>query len=569
MSNRSRDLIRRWTPRVLSTLQQGSTVSLRSHVNQPNIFIKSKWRDDGAISMVQRLQEEDSRICLKVSRLPDLSTSMGRDESHVLVELSHDVLNRPEDGQQVGDPLQPSTIDGITYPPDFESHEDVYSAHDDPIVSSGTSIDVSSGITMTLELPEKINIDCDLRQGGSVTVQNKIEGDVRIKTTDGNITLQKLRGHSIELKAYGVGNTIYSSDLLEAKTLSVSVPSSGRLRAKRIHSSTCEVVMDVVDGDSMSDDGDKRFDVDDGGAICDISSLYITGDASINVRYSEKDRQAVRVKSNHGHVTVHASAPLPTRLNRITNEPLPVVDMGGVNGSCEVFVDTSVSSTSVNDCTSCQVHFDSMGADSVSIVKSNVGTIHVTMDRKVESDIRMLSCTGLQWVDIDSLLLDDDDEDFESLCIMLETVDAGSELSVIDPIQVNTKAFSAKEGDRFPKLKNARFLDGWVENKSAEPDSRFDRKLRGETGSVGKIRLDGASNQALHHFQSDDKSRSGSDFVRPIVAIVGSGNIVLETLSWLGNIARRYGLEERRDSDDLGRTATRRGRSLKGDEQVF
>ena len=55
---------------------------------------------------------------------------------------------------------------------------------------------------------------------------------------------------------------------------------------------------------------------------------------------------------------------------------------------------------------------------------------------------------------------------------------------------------------------------------------------------------------------------SASSFARPLIAIVGSGGVIVETLSWLGNIARRYGLDDNRDKGDLGRTATRRGRSF-------
>eukprot|EP00429_Kryptoperidinium_foliaceum_P095472 CAMPEP_0176190006 /NCGR_PEP_ID=MMETSP0121_2-20121125/3718_1 /TAXON_ID=160619 /ORGANISM="Kryptoperidinium foliaceum, Strain CCMP 1326" /LENGTH=188 /DNA_ID=CAMNT_0017528619 /DNA_START=147 /DNA_END=713 /DNA_ORIENTATION=+ len=184
------------------------------------------------------------------------------------------------------------------------------------------------------------------------------------------------------------------------------------------------------------------------------------------------------------------------------------------------------------------------------------------MDRKVETDLRMISCTESSSVDVDMVLLDEDDEEFDDLLSMLEEIDQKSLPVSEDPIRVQTKAFTAKEKSLPLVLKNVRVLDGWLENKSAEPDSRFDRKLRGETGSVGKIRLDGASNQALHHFQTDSDKNAASTFVRPIVAIVGSGGIVVETLSWLGNIARRYGLDDKRDTEDLGRTATRRGRTF-------
>lgn len=561
MSNRSTEILRRWLPRMLPTLQQGSTLSIRSTVKQSNVFIKSKWRDDGVISMIQKEKEPKVKFGLKISQQADRLTSMGRDESHVLVELMEE-NHRTDEKIRKTDEEQDSLI-----MPDSEMETDgmsVTEVSDDPLDTEIAS--AFSGTTLALEVPEKVNIECDLSQGGSVTIQNKIEGDVRIKTADGSITLQKLRGHSIDVEAQGAGNTIYSSDLLEAESLTIRLPESGRFRAKRVHARSCNIRIDKTGSRERRDEteADIIFDADDGGAICDMSSFYVTGDASIVVQYSGKKRQAVRVKSNHGHVTVRAAARPPDAIDQKTDQPFPVVDMGGVNGSCEVFIDTTCTDDASNpaDVVSCRVHFDSIAPDSVSILKANAGTIHVTMDRKVETDLRMISCTESSSVDVDMVLLDEDDEEFDDLLSMLEEIDQKSLPVSEDPIRVQTKAFTAKEKSLPLVLKNVRVLDGWLENKSAEPDSRFDRKLRGETGSVGKIRLDGASNQALHHFQTDSDKNPASTFVRPIVAIVGSGGIVVETLSWLGNIARRYGLDDKRDTEDLGRTATRRGRTF-------
>jgi hypothetical protein len=560
MSNRSTQVLRRWLPRVLPTLQQGSTLSIRSSVDQSNVLIKSSWRDDGAISMIQRVKETDVKSVLKISEQADRLTSMGRDESHVLVELMQDAHIESESRGKAD-----QSQDGIIMP-DSEGATDAMRSDDPLDVDDNFSGDGASGTTLALEVPEKINIECDLCEGGSVTVENKIEGDVRIKTVDGNIMLQKLRGHSIDIEARGAGNTIFSSDLLEAESLTIRLPDSGRFRAKRVHASSCDIRMNETICESPSSDGTEAnvlFDADDGGAICDISSFYVTGDATIDVQSSGKKRQAVRVKSNHGHITVQASAPIPDTTDPNTHEPFPVVDMGGVNGSCEVFLDTSDSGSSKSDAVSCRVHFDSIAPDSVSIVKAGIGSIHVTMDRKVETDIRMISCTESSSIDVDTALLDQDDEEFDDLVSMLKGMDASSQPRAEDPIRIQTGVFTAKEEQLPLPLNNVRFLDGWVENKSAEPDSRFDRKHRGETGSVGKIRLDGASNQALQNFQTNsDKNDSASTFARPIVAIVGSGRILIETLSWMGNIARRYGLDDKRVTEDLGRTATRRGRSL-------
>ena len=409
---------------------------------------------------------------------------------------------------------------------------------------------------LTLDIPEKMNIDCDLSSGGSVAIQGKIEGDVRIRVVDGDVTVQKLRGHSIDIHLIGTGNTLHVSDLLEASDLLVQLPSSGRFRAKRIHASSSDIRMN--EGEIIevsSNEEQKLFDTDDAGAVCDISSYYISGSSTIDVQCSPGEtRQALRIKSNHGHVTARVSSPMPTKVDVNTNDRLPIADIGGVNGSCEVFVDGTGAVPS--DIVSCRVHFDSLASDSVSIIKSNAGSIHMTFDRKVESDLRILSTSKVDSANIDMLLLDKEDEEFDSLISMLEALDSTSSHSPKDPIQIQTKAFTSFSPHKL--WENISFVDGWVENRSEEPDSRFDRRLRGETGSLGKINSEGALNQALRNFQGEAKS----SFVRPLIICLGSSSILVESLSWLGNVARRYGLDEKREKADLGRTATLRGRSL-------
>jgi hypothetical protein len=260
----------------------------------------------------------------------------------------------------------------------------------------------------------------------------------------------------------------------------------------------------------------------------------------------------------------------------MTGQTLPTVDMGGVNGGCEVFVRIDDKSSNIDEesnntegWVSCHVHFDSISPDSVSLLKADVGNVHVTMDRKIESDMRLLSASNAASVLVDTLLLDEDEdgEDSKELTDMLLRIDESSTKASAAAqqkmIKIRTKGFTEKasKNDLIFPLQNCEFVDGWIENRSAEPDSRFDRKVHGDVGSIGKIRLEGAANQALHGFQATDKDEKTS-FPRPIIAISSTGEIVIETLSWLGNIARRYGLDEKREKEDLGRTATRRGRSL-------
>lgn len=517
-------VIRRWLPQILPTLTQGSTISIKCTAENCNVLIRSKWRDDGELRLLQSTTTA-SPVGLKLSQQDDQQTSLGRQESHLLIELINGGV---------------PTIDTIEY--DSETNQEGDAQRDE--------------LSLTLEIPEKTNIDCNLSRGGSVAIQGKIEGDVRIRVVDGDVTVQKLRGHSIDIQLNGTGNKLYASDLLEAKDLLVRLPSSGRFRAKRIHASSSDIR--IKEGENFliaSSIEEKLFDPDDAGAVCDVSSYYITGSSTIDVQCSPGEtRQAIRIKSNHGHMTARVSSPMPSNVDVNTHDRLPIADIGGVNGSCEVFVD-GIGGVPP-DIVSCRVHFDSVASDSVSIIKSNAGSIHMTLDRKVESDLRLLSTSKVDSANIDMLLLDKEDEEFDNLVSMLESLDSTSTLSHIDPIQVQTKAFSSFNHRKI--WENVRFVDGWVENRSEEPDSRFDRKLRGETGSVGKINSDGAMNQALRNFQGEAKS----SFVRPLIICLGSNSILVESLSWLGNVARRYGLDDKREKGDLGRTATRLGRSL-------
>ena len=112
-------------------------------------------------------------------------------------------------------------------------------------------------------------------------------------------------------------------------------------------------------------------------------------------------------------------------------------------------------------------------------------------------------------------------------------------------------------------------MEGRVENRSEEPDSRFDVRTRGPSTStsassvsgpgrgLGKINLEGAAAQAHSGFSSGGADRSAIAAPRPLLAVVSSGGIDLESVSWFGAIARRYGVEEGRGGRDLGRQASK------------
>ena len=588
--------------RSIPFLKQGSTLSIRSQV-KTDLRIRSHWRDDGEISFSQQNHASETKINssagILLSRNADKMTSLGREDPHVSIH----VLDK--DGIEELAHNENSDGDGTTIL--------LSEPHAMSVTTKESEIEES---LLTLDVPDKINIDCDLTEGGSIFVEGKVEGDVQFKTSQGNITVQKLRGHNIDLEiasmnerrgrpgeAIEESSFIYVSDVLESQSLRLSVPrpSIDRIRAKRIHAKTMEILIGESENQSITstssvDEIGPLFDSDDSGAICDISSLYIIGDATVDVQHSsslanerKKQRQAVRIKSHHGHVHVQASAPKLDRTNHLTGDLLPLVDLGGVNGSCEVWVSRLKSENeSADDAfegandewTSCHVHFDSIAPDSVSLLHAEEGAIHVTVDRKVESDVRLFSPPSIAIADVDAetLLLEDNEDGSmaDEVSHMLQETEKNAVISETDKsnsggcllgnnaemnrIRIETQAFTSRERVESQELKYCEFVDGWIENTTSEPDSRFDRKIRG-TGGGGKINIDGAKNQALHGFgieKSSGDEMVEDSFARPLLAVSSPDKIVLETLSWMGNIARRYGLDDKRDDDDLGKQATRR-----------
>jgi hypothetical protein len=120
-------------------------------------------------------------------------------------------------------------------------------------------------------------------------------------------------------------------------------------------------------------------------------------------------------------------------------------------------------------------------------------------------------------------------------------------------------------------------------NCSGEPDSRSDVRTLvrrhdgggsdggGKGGGEGKINIQGAALQALHGFrgkwQETDSiiastTSTSTTAPMPLLSVVTDGIIKLETLSWFGSIARRYGLEESADGEAVAGGVGRQARRL-------
>lgn len=419
------------------------------------------------------LDEAAERVNVQVTRGDDMLTSLGRSEAHIVVQV-------------------------------------------DPKDANTTSVSVEARV------PEKVNLSCHLEEGGTIQIDKKVEGDVELSTTEGDLLLNKLRGYQISLQA--MNGTIYASDLLEAQRLSLS---SSRLRAKRIHGSHLDVQVKQKEGQVTA-----IMDADDEGAAIDISSLYVSGNGETNLVAQSASEKSIRCKSNHGHVNAQANG---------------LIEMGGINGSFDVSTDGEA-----------HVHIDSLSPDSISVVTCQEALL-LTVDRKLEADLRLVSGTNVQGL-ARSVLLEEDDEELivQGLKEHDETLSSSS--ASTPPISVVTSAFTEKAlstaagTSTFDSLS---YVQGHVDNQSFEPDSRFEQQ---QNLGGGKIRLEGAATQALKGFGSSDDD--DADIVRPLVVGASEKRIAVESLSWLGAIARRYGLEEGERKEDLGRQATRRGRDL-------
>jgi len=487
---------------------------------------------------------------------------------------------------------------------------------------------------VVITTPEKFNITCQLHAGDiSIEHGNKMEGDVHLSTRYGNIDIGcKVRGYEVTLNTMTDGTTspssssssteitndemthdkgnIYVRKVIEAKTLDVR--SSARVRARMLNvGSKLSIVATPATSDAaMSSSADihtyTKLDDDDEGAVIDIGSIYIVtsglgmddNDARLIVNGSTNHhtRGLVRVKSSHGHIVIHAKT---NRLNYYTppittsessdSTMTPLIDLGGVNGSCDVLLE-GISSSSLTSSSpvldqyvsptsttpTMRVHFDALSPESISTITSRgilmtssdtdddviPSLTSITMDRKLETEIRLLSAvsrmpttSGISDCVVDAHDITSEDEQDVNKTLLKIAKEKAIPLLLGDSqreqplISIETDAYIDKDYDSLdveveqtlesPHCGMVQYTQGTMSNRSGEPDARSD--IRGK----GKINVDGAALQALQGFQSGKKqsSSTSSSSLLPLLAVATDGGIKLETLSWFGSIARRYGLD--------------------------
>jgi hypothetical protein len=337
----------------LPTLNQGSSLSIRSRVPISSLKIVSQWRDDGHVDLEQTFRADDidrKEVRMIISQQKDQVTSLGRPATHVAIELR-------EENEKVATTVEASSPAS----PEF---------------SVGDGEGHGLGVCLSVLVPEKVNIDVNLERGGHILIPDKIEGDVRLSTSDGAIKVKKLRGHHIHLESMGLDALIYASSVLEAQKLTLST--SGRVRAKQLHAGS----MDVRIAHCTASEKDfTALEDDDEVSLIDVSSLFVSGQggATLAVRSVIPRRKAVRVKSSHGSLRVLVEqVGQPTEPNPMTGETYPLVELGGVNGSFELSTE-GTTTTDILDWTSCMCHIDSLSPDTVSLLSADVGNVSMTV----------------------------------------------------------------------------------------------------------------------------------------------------------------------------------------------
>ncbi|GAB9473030.1 hypothetical protein Gpo141_00010193 [Globisporangium polare] len=183
-------------------------------------------------------------------------------------------------------------------------------------------------MTLQLFLPHLIDLSVSV-VNGSVSVQDKIEGDVKIVVGEGDIRVNKLRGENINLKTNN--GRIDVASLIEGEKVKLAAHA---VDCKRLMSGSTEIKLASggTSTSSSSNSGDSDF-----GAI--YSSACVINSFAKGC--------SLQVGSVHGYL-------------RVTGEEMQKVHVHSVNGAIDL-EDSGRSCDAV-------VHFDSWAADAASTI---------------------------------------------------------------------------------------------------------------------------------------------------------------------------------------------------------
>ncbi|GMH90323.1 hypothetical protein TL16_g11733 [Triparma laevis f. inornata] len=312
------------------------------------LTLNPTWREDGHIEFEQSLSKACVELDVTVTEQSVPNIKGSNDNSHILIHIAPRTPFA-EPSNSTAKPLD-EFPDQFSEPTGFGNKQDEeqwpslpYSADSKkaPPTNISTSLNENSDVPttlITLSLPQKLHLEADLPIG-DVNVTDKIEGDTSLVTGGGAINVVKLRGHNITLKTPG---PIYVSKLIEAETAILN--SETRLRAKLINGKNVQINVDTSRSRSRPPTSPTKRDDDDSGCLVDIGSLYTNDDsipAAINVVRNPSDKSPVanvKVKGNHGHIKVVTNSVDLEGVEDEHGNVIPAVELGGVNGACEVLI---------------------------------------------------------------------------------------------------------------------------------------------------------------------------------------------------------------------------------------
>ena len=438
---------------------------------------------------------------------------------------------------------------------------------------------------------------------------SKLEGEdgFEFVTMGGDITISKLRGKVIHVSTNGTfqqennnnnnsstshrttttkenknsTGSIHVSKALEAQELHVTLADTGRFRAKLIHASKATI---RIPNSHHTVYDSTKLDLEDGLAPIDISSIYTTQGAFLSIGsfsssssllsqqhdmipFKQYNPRKVRINSSHGHVSIKIKDSIVSKdffLKELSKpflddqgRHIAMVDLGSVNGSFDIHLHQHHHHTCSeqrwilsNHCNllAARIHIDSLLNDHISIFNSNyVGlTTELTLDRKLESDVRFLSTPWVDLLDIQQVIHSDASDISTYLSKLNMSFHPAKHLLETTPIlesrpwiDIRTKSFQG----HLEKLSNIHYAWGCLENISLEPDSRYDHKQSKDIDfSRGKVSRNDATQQALNSFSSREKHNDDRLSYPPLMVFINNGFINVETLDWAQAISRRFGL---------------------------
>jgi hypothetical protein len=136
-----------------------------------------------------------AEVNMKITQEGDTMTSLGRLASHVSLTLKAGADRRTHTTYSSG-PTYRSSVQAQTTQGYFWTTALLNPTVRNFLSPEGTTSrvpciahvrrksDEEPGTFLSLQMPEKVNLICELNSGGSVTIVGKVEGDIRLYTAD-------------------------------------------------------------------------------------------------------------------------------------------------------------------------------------------------------------------------------------------------------------------------------------------------------------------------------------------------------------------------------------------------